>query len=147
MLEHVSESLWGRPRLRRRSLGALVAAVAIAGAALWLKDRSQPSHRPGRAAMELDESFDEEALPGNPGYVGWDACAACHAARVSQFQATNHFRACRVPRAGDMPAGFARGGGTFTTRHPPLRFERRDGGDTIFQTTIHCRASEAHRTP
>ncbi|MDX1928585.1 MAG: tetratricopeptide repeat protein [Pirellulaceae bacterium] len=42
----------------------------------------------------------------NPGYVGYQKCAECHAARVKECEPTSHFQTCRVPTADRMPENF-----------------------------------------
>jgi tetratricopeptide (TPR) repeat protein len=77
----------------------------------------------------------------NPGYVGVQACAPCHATRVAQFQKTNHFLACREPRPGAMPEGFRPGLGTFVARERGLRFEMTQAGDDFFHSAIQTQGS------
>ena len=72
----------------------------------------------------------------NPGYVGLQACAACHAERVAEFQRTSHFRTCRRPDPVTMAAAFTSGDSTYETRDPELRFEMSRVGDEFFQTAI-----------
>src|SRR5512146_2729979 len=48
---------------------------------------------------------------GNPrGYVGIQACEACHAARVKEFKETRHYLACMPPDPFQMPAAFSKSG-------------------------------------
>jgi len=70
----------------------------------------------------------EEPVASVSGYLGPQACAPCHARRVEEFQKTSHFRACRLPKNGDMPPGFAPGKGKHVY-DPALRFEmiQKDG--------------------
>ena len=42
-------------------------------------------------------SVGHEPVVLNPGYLGMESCAACHAARVAEFRKTNHYWACRRP--------------------------------------------------
>src|SRR5205807_1382783 len=88
---------------RRWAAALLLAVLALTGAAVALRFRPRPP--PAVAAADPDEDLDALIIPRNPGYLGPQACAACHAARVAQMQTTRHFRACRVPRPGDMPPG------------------------------------------
>src|SRR5438552_3584030 len=75
--------------LPRRWVGwALLAAALLAagGAAAVL---CWPASPPADDTAARDADLAEPVLQ-NPGYVGAQACAACHAERVEQFQATNH---------------------------------------------------------
>ncbi len=72
----------------------------------------------------------------NPGYVGMDSCAPCHAERVNEFRSTNHFQTCREPEPARMEAGFGPGENRFETRYPDLRFEMDRQGDRFYQTSI-----------
>src|SRR5262249_4740899 len=91
-------------RSRGSVLAAIVAIAAlgcVVGAWLWF--RSPPTDR---IAVSLDDPFDDDnPRVRNPGYLGPHACAPCHRERVAEFQETTHFRACRLPEAGTMPAG------------------------------------------
>src|SRR5262245_7032720 len=84
----------------------------------------------------------------NPGYLGPQACAPCHAERVAQMEGGNHFRACREPRLGDMPRSFDAGPHKHPSHYPDVRFEmnRRDGDflqNTFQQTEKGERSSTA----
>src|SRR5437899_401260 len=105
-----------------------VVAIALCGTVgFWWRIHSK---LPARAVATLDEEIDEPAAVANPGYLGPQACAECHAARVAEFQKTSHFRTCRVPESETMAAGFAAGRCTYATRDSTLRFEMsRTGND------------------
>src|SRR5262245_14976467 len=120
----------------------LVTAVAAgaAGAYWWWR----PAPPPLSAADDEDDILEPPAA--EPGYVGPQACAACHAARAAHLQGTRHFLACCPPAADLMPAGFAPGRGAHPTRFPGLRFEMtRSGGDFI-QTAIRSTPAGEERT-
>src|SRR5262249_40238032 len=114
----------------------LVSAVAAGTALLWPAPRHSVVTSVPIADLESDLPWSV-----NPGYVGSQVCAACHAERVAQFQKTNHFLACREPRPGAMPEGFRPGKGTFTAREPGLRFEMVQAGDDFLQTANRSPAS------
>ena len=71
----------------------------------------------------------------NPGYVGPQACAACHAERVAEFSETRHFLAMCVPEAGRMPTGFNPGRGTYHSPDLPLQFEMTESPGGFSQLT------------
>src|SRR5438132_88936 len=82
-------------RSRRLAVGVIIGILAIACAAFAFYWRSRPQ-LPETALALPDEELDEPVVR-NPGYVGPEACAACHAERVAEFKATRHYHACRAP--------------------------------------------------
>lgn len=62
----------------------------------------------------------------NPGYVGYQKCAECHAARVAECEPTSHFQTCRVPTAERMPA-------VFTSDNPAERTLKLPNSDALFE--------------
>jgi tetratricopeptide (TPR) repeat protein len=123
---------------QRRAVWAGVGLGLVVAAALRFSMCSTTSLAPGPAAAVIAESG--PAISGsanrNPGYVGPLACMPCHTARVAEFQATRHYRACCRPDQATMPAGFAPGRGTFATPAPGPRFEMSAAGGSFFQTAI-----------
>jgi tetratricopeptide (TPR) repeat protein len=119
---------WRWRRVVFASLGLLVAGVALA---LWL--------RPGLVGQRPTEDDEDEDDPVpvavNPGYVGPQACAGCHARRVAEFQRTRHFLAC-TPASGARAPGFAPGRGLHPTRDPRLHFEMTRSGDEFIATGV-----------
>src|SRR5205823_3125783 len=98
---------------------AFVAGAAGAAYWWWPAPEIVEPDSPSRLFAQADDDLD--VLPvRDPGYVGPQACAACHAARVEGFRATRHFQACTPPPADNMPAGFAPGQGGYRTRDPAL---------------------------
>jgi tetratricopeptide (TPR) repeat protein len=136
----------GALRSRRWFLWAFLGAVAVAGgaAAFWWWPGNQPSVR-AVANLDDDVDFDDAPIP-NPGYLGPQACAACHAKRLAEFQKTRHFLACVPAQAEWMPPGFDPGRGAFATRLPDLHFEMTREGENFFQTAIHQTASGEKRS-
>ncbi|MCC6510817.1 MAG: tetratricopeptide repeat protein [Pirellulaceae bacterium] len=43
----------------------------------------------------------------NPGYVGYQQCAECHAKRVEECLPTSHFQTCRLPTQARLPKAFS----------------------------------------
>ena len=119
---------------RGRAVAALV-VVAVAGV-WWAAGGGKPPVPPAPevAAADLEDVADEPSTAANPGYLGPQACAPCHAARVAEFLQTAHARACRAPTNGPMPAGFAAGKGTFTTPDRAVRFDLVQRGTEFYQT-------------
>ncbi|MBC7816150.1 MAG: tetratricopeptide repeat protein [Planctomycetaceae bacterium] len=71
------------------------------------------------------------------GYVGWSACAECHANRVNEFQETRHFLALRLPDNHQFPRGFRDGADVFQPPGSPVRFElTADGGPRLTATHL-----------
>jgi Flp pilus assembly protein TadD len=71
-----------------------VAVVAAGGAAAWWHWRPKPI---AVAAVSLEPVDNGDAAPANPGYLGPQACAECHAQRVAEFLKTRHAVACVEP--------------------------------------------------
>src|SRR4051794_4925723 len=72
-----------------------LAVVAIGGAAAWWHWQPRPA-TVAAAAVSL-EPADVDFTPTNPGYLGPQACAECHAQRVAEFLKTRHALACVEP--------------------------------------------------
>ncbi|MCS7045774.1 MAG: hypothetical protein NZO58_05415 [Gemmataceae bacterium] len=72
------------------------AALVVAAAAVWLWSRGQPVMSESTDDSELEEFT---APIANPGYVGIETCAECHAERVKEVKATRHVVAC-TPASG-----------------------------------------------
>src|SRR5262245_1402288 len=108
-----------RSRTSRRWMVLVVAALAaaLAGVGYW-----QWMSKPAVQEFSHQDEPDSDPVATNPGYVGVQACASCHRERVAEFEHTTHFRACREPRTGEMPPGFAPGKGEYQSRIPALRF-------------------------
>jgi len=141
-----SPALAGAPQSRRWAALMILGLAVTAGGALaywWWPASQKPVTVPASPITAID--FAEPPVH-NPGYVGAQACAECHAQRVANFMTTTHYRACRLPEAGNMPPGFAPGRGTYTTRNPALRFEMAQAGDHFLQTAIHTTAKGEERT-
>ncbi len=73
----------------------------------------------------------------NPGYVGSQACAACHAARFDTFKESRHHWASTAPQDRPMPAAFD-AGGSFASSEPSVRYAMGHEGGCYFQKTIQA---------
>src|SRR5258708_5404712 len=120
-------------------LFGLFAVIGIATAYWW------PRPKPVPVAIHDDDIEEPETYP-NPGYVGIEACAKCHAERVADFQKTKHFHACRLAEPDAMGPGFVAGKNTFALRDPPVRFEMKQVGNDFIQTVIHTTPQGENRT-
>ncbi len=120
---------------RRRWLTA-VAVVALVGAAVgyWAWPGPAPVPRP-KAVTAPDNDLVIVAA-ANPGYVGSQACAACHAARVNVFKQTRHHWACTAPEDRPMPVAFETGGASFASSEPSIRFAMTKENGRYVQKTI-----------
>src|SRR6516162_5285470 len=89
----------GSGRLRRlRFWGACLAVLGAVGGvcgAVSFWSRASPAAKIDVAAEGDSDPGDQTAA--NPGYLGPQACAACHAERVAEFLGTNHFHTFRLP--------------------------------------------------
>lgn len=132
---------------RRRSLlRAVLGLLAVGGGAtLWwqatIERKASAIATADRAAKPVADS-----KPKNPGYVGMQACAACHAERVAEFRSTRHCLACCPPQAATMAAAFGSQDAVFTAREPSLRFEMTRSGEKFFQTAIQKTPQGERRT-
>src|SRR6202040_2956516 len=45
-------------------------------------------------ALDEDDDGDQVLAVVNPGYVGIETCAECHAKRAAEFKTTRHYIAC-----------------------------------------------------
>jgi|GEM_PF-3999789 len=82
-------------------LGAALFFFTPLGLWVW------PTAKPHTIFDELNEKPGGEFIPQNPGYLGLNSCAPCHAKRVDDFHGTRHFR-CRPARAGIGPKNTSR---------------------------------------
>lgn len=128
----------GRGWLFSAVVGLLVVVGGVAVVLCW--PRSEPA-RDGAKSSRPESSANERTLtqdtPANPhGYLGPDACAACHAERVAEFRGTRHYLACVVPSAGHMPEGFQPGKGSFHPNGASVRFEMTEANGKFLQTAI-----------
>ena len=152
-----NELLTGRQHASRRGLAGIVlgmlAVIAGAVAFAW-RPREKPADE-NRVTSSAATSASTDSADDDPldkpivrpaGYVGPQACAACHAERWAEFQTTRHFLACVLPQADEMPAGFEPGKGTYQTRDPSLRFEMSRQGETFVQTAIQTTAEGEQRS-
>ena len=126
-----------RGRLRWAGVAAVLAAVlaaAAVGYGVW------PLPAPALPAAADPASDDDLVVSAatNPGYVGSQACAPCHAARFDTFQRTRHHLASTVPTEWPMPAAFD-AGASFPSSEPSVQFTMaREGGGYVqksIQTT------------
>ncbi|MSR58479.1 MAG: tetratricopeptide repeat protein, partial [Planctomycetaceae bacterium] len=133
---------------RRKRIGAIVGVlVAFAGAASWWWFRAQVSPSPAAPPADTGANADSEGPEVvNPGYLGPQACAECHAERVAVMQGSRHFRTCRLPEVAAMPSEFSLGKGSFAARDPRLRFEMTRDGNEFFQTAIQQTPAGEQRT-
>lgn len=121
----------------RRWVAWAVVGVMLAAAGSfayrWWKPSPTPVPDPDiTAADPLD--LDDSPPPGNPGYLGVEACVSCHATRVAEFRQTSHAHACRQPDDGPMPSGFNSDKSTYVTFDRSLQFEMTRTGRDYSQT-------------
>jgi tetratricopeptide (TPR) repeat protein len=125
--------------------GSILGLLAAAGGAVIYNSRApSPATTKIRVAVGGDDS--DESRIVNPGYLGIEACAACHAERVAEFRETNHSRTFRVPESDGMPAGFAPGRGNYQTQDQSLRFEMTRSGNGFFQSSIRTTPAGEERS-
>lgn len=131
-----------RPLRRRRLVSCVIAlSLVVCGALAFLCWPRLESARDGADSSRPESSANggtltKDALTNPHGYLGPDACAACHAERVEEFRATRHYLACVVPSAGHMPEGFQPGKGSFHPNGASVRFEMTEANGKFLQTAI-----------
>jgi tetratricopeptide (TPR) repeat protein len=109
----------------------IIAAVAAAGAAAWWYFHPRPTVV---EVKPVDDQPDEITVV-NPGYLGPQACAECHAERVAEFFKTRHAIACIEPSRDNVTAAFeARA--PLTARNSGVRFEMSRAGDEFLLTAV-----------
>ena len=113
-------------------LGFVALGLLVAAATGWLWPDRTPAPTP-----DPDDESDPVLTVTNPGYVGIDTCAKCHAKRADEFKTTRHYLAC-TPASGVAAPGFAPGRGRCDTRFPGLRFEMTRSGNDCFVTAVHA---------
>jgi tetratricopeptide (TPR) repeat protein len=118
-----------------RTLVRVLAAIAIIVVAVgsyywWWAPKPTPQRPPLPNLADLNEDSEDFGELHNPGFVGAQACAPCHNARVAEFAKTPHALACRRPLDGPMPPGFEQGRNSYVTGEPGLRFNMtRENGE------------------
>jgi tetratricopeptide (TPR) repeat protein len=130
---------------------ASLLALAASTVACWQKPvqvaAPDGSATTGSALKDAAAEQTAQVVALNPGYLGPQACAACHARRVAEFQGTRHFLACRLPQAESMPPPFSSGSATYRTRDAALRFEMSRGADgRFFETAVRATVRGEQRT-
>ncbi len=118
--------------MRRRVLRGLAGlTVAICSVVIY---RCCPREEQLAVVTSTSNPIRSEVNPH--GYLGPDACAACHADRVTEFRATRHFQACVLPDVHAMPEGFAQGRGGVHPRGGLVRFEMTQVNGEFLQMAI-----------
>jgi len=104
----------------------------------WRKTTdSDPTESSPVVPFEIPTGFVASLIPlRDPGYAGPQVCAECHSERVNDCLRTPHFRACREPVEGEMPAGFTESGEVYSSRIADLQFEMKRVGGEYLQTTL-----------
>ncbi|MBI3862204.1 MAG: tetratricopeptide repeat protein [Planctomycetia bacterium] len=118
--------------------------TVCAATAVWWFSRAADSTSSGASAQVDADPLGQEIV--NPGYLGPEACAECHAERVAAMRGSRHFRTCRLPEVEAMPSAFSEGNAVFAARDPQLRFEMTRDGDGFFQTAIEQTPAGERRT-
>ena len=129
------------PALKPRRWRVLATAVCLLGSlalgyAFWPPSPPAPQATTPTRVAHIDDNDIADPAIVNPGYIGPQACAECHAKRVADLQTTQHFRACREPRADEMPVGFQPGKGSIPTRTPGFRYEMLKRGDDFIHASV-----------
>jgi tetratricopeptide (TPR) repeat protein len=133
-------------------VSVLAVVVAVAYNAMQHPDPIHEGSPPPVAGLpsavaDAESPFSEQVASlvasKNPGYTGPQACAECHKEKYESAAGTNHFRACRLVTAEEMPDGFDGEKSVFQTAYPGLRFEMRREADRFFMHTVEGADSTA----
>jgi tetratricopeptide (TPR) repeat protein len=155
MSDESPESETRRAPLRRspRNRYWVVAAVIVMGVGIiaYLGNTTAPATAhitplPDITRLDQDDEPDPIEIPKNPGYLGPQSCAPCHAERYAEFTTTSHFRACRKPDDGPMPTGFEPGRNRFQSSDGELQFEMTRSGREFYQNVQKFGSSEPRTT-
>src|ERR1051326_5262257 len=127
---------------------AVIGVLLLAGAA-WLWFRTTPAPRKSSSSAppgSLAEQEVDPSLPAiNPGYVGIETCAECHASRAAEFKTTRHYLACTLATGGKIP-GFDPGRGRYDTNVHGLRYEMTRSGDDFLAAAVRDTPQGDQRT-
>lgn len=121
---------------RRRRVFVVLMVLLAAGVGLGLWLHYKPT-LPKTSFLDDDDDIDPELVIVNPGFVGAQACAECHASRVAEFSKTRHYLACTLA-SGARAAGFTAGRGYYQTHDPAVHFEMQRSGDELNATTVQA---------
>jgi Flp pilus assembly protein TadD len=120
--------LWG-------AIGLAAVVVSVGGLAFWhFRERPAPA---AATADDGDDDIKQALAVVNPGYVGIDACAECHAQRAATFKTTRHFLAC-TPASGVAAPAFTPERGQYKIDGAGLRFEMTHAGHAYYATSIQA---------
>ena len=137
-----ARSLPAKTTFRGRTVALAIAAAltaAGAGAYWWQTNVVRPVPIVESADRTGDNGGGDQGgsvLALRSEYIGMQACAACHAERVAEFQATRHCLACCEPDPATMPAAFSSNNAVYSARDPKLHFEMTRSGDDFLVTSV-----------
>src|SRR5262245_10818422 len=132
-------------RTRRYALGLSLGGLILVVVALAVWFRPSPPAPP--KAVVTDEELKQALAVENPGYVGIEVCAECHANRARLVKSTRHYLACRSASEGVAAPGFAPGRGKLNTRVPGLHYEMARSGCEFVITQVKKTAQGETRLP
>jgi tetratricopeptide (TPR) repeat protein len=123
------------PKSHLKRLIFTFSLIGILGITLWYFARPSPEPIPKSAEVARVDQDLIAPVVTNPGYLGSQACAACHAARFDIFKESRHHLACTIPNERTMPAAF-NVGGTVESSEPSIRFAMSHEGDKYLYKLI-----------
>ena len=77
---------------------------------------------------------DTEPLSQSPGFLGADACRACHADKYESFIETAHHRTTRLALPEEVAGSFEEGSNRMNTSDPNVFFTMKQRGDDLYQS-------------
>ena len=121
-----------RPLPYRRRLAWVLLLIAVVAVGRWAWPPDAPPITPSNDDTAGNET-DPDPSAVNPGYVGPEACAECHARRVAEFKQTQHYSAC-ITAGGTRSPGLEPGRNHFS--NPWVQFDMRRIGGGLTATAI-----------
>jgi len=124
----------------------LAATVALGIAAfLAMRGTTEPEADLEGAPAVAAKNQEPPALNENPGYMGIEACAECHSARVEEFRGSRHFLAARPVAPEMMCDGFPSPDLDFSPQLPATTLQMTRRGDEFVETkTEHMPGGDQH---
>lgn len=116
----------------RWSLLAFAAyGITVAGIGAWFVANNSRTH-----SQRMSASDSSEAVPDTQGFVGAQACAACHESRFDGFASTTHHLTSRAAQSDAILGSFEPEKNVLQTRVEPLWIEMSRDASGAYQTAV-----------
>ncbi len=118
-------------------MGILLTMVVVALLGSFRPGRTAASHGPQASASSLARQASDPALP--EGFIGIEACAACHPDQFQTFIDTPHHLASRIADADSIAGRFSPAARIMRTGSLDLMFQMEARPDGFYQTALEGR--------